>query len=95
MGGRLPRPVPLSGASEALRAEPGIYCGATIRETTGSAAAVVRIYDNASAASGPLLETVGLAQGESVSVHHAGVWAESGLYVEVVSGDVEGSVYLA
>lgn len=86
------RSVPLTGSDQVVSAAAAIYRGVTVRETAG-AAAVVRIYDNASAASGTLLETIGLAAGACYSVvHPSGVWAEAGIYVDVVSGAIEGSV---
>lgn len=82
----------LTGSNQAALARPGAYCGFTIRETAGSTA-VVRLFDNASAASGTPLEEISLAANESRSelyVHP--VWARNGIYVQVVSGTVAGSV---
>lgn len=95
MGPGLARPVALTGSDQAVRAASSVYRGITVRETTGAAGAVVRVYDNASAASGTLLQTVALGNGGSFSVlHPAGVWAADGVYVDVVSGSVEGAIYL-
>lgn len=86
------RSIPLTGADQAVRATASVYRGFTIRETAG-AAAVVRIFDNASAASGTVLEEISLAANESArECYGAGIWAENGIYVDVVSGAVAGSV---
>lgn len=84
----------------AVRASAGRYCGFSLRDT-GGAGAVVRIYDNASAASGTIVETISLVAGESRAEYYAdedgkgGVWCANGLYFSVVSGTVEGSVRVA
>lgn len=69
------------------------YKGFAIRET-GGATAVVRIYDN-TAASGTLIDTISLTSGESRSefLHGEGIALQTtGLYVDIVSGSVEGSI---
>lgn len=91
MGG-LVRAVALTGSDQVVLAAPGAYRGLTVRETAGSTAAV-RVYDHASAGSGTLLETVSLAANASVQLlYPAAVWAVNGIYVDIVSGTVEGSV---
>jgi hypothetical protein len=77
-------------------AGPATYRGITVRETSGSAGAVVKIYDNASAGSGTILETIALAQSQSYTViHPSAVIASAGIYADIVAGAVEGSVYIA
>lgn len=84
--------VALSGSDQAVSARPAIYRGFTIRETAGSTA-VVRIFDNASAATGTVLEEISLAANESAREFYAhGIAAAAGVYVDVVSGTVVGSV---
>jgi len=86
------RAVALTGSDQAVRADASIYCGFTIRETAGAAAVVV-IYDHASAASGTILEQISLAANESRGeCYPGGIWAVNGIYVDVVSGAVAGSV---
>jgi hypothetical protein len=86
-------PVALTGSDQAVRASSAYYRGFTIRETTGGATAVVRIYDNASAASGTILDEISLVAGESArEFYPGGIWATNGVYVDVVSGTVTGSV---
>lgn len=86
--------VALTGSDQVVRATHGTYCGFSIRETAG-AAAVVRIYDHASAASGNLLDTIRLAANESArECYPRGIRADNGVYVDIVSGTVEGSVRL-
>jgi hypothetical protein len=85
-------PVALTGSNQAVSATPAAYRGFTIRETAG-AVAVVRIWDNASAASGVVLEEISLAANESArELYLPGVWAANGVFVQVVSGTVVGSV---
>jgi hypothetical protein len=96
MGAHVLRTVALTGSDQAVRATEAIYAGFTIRETSGSAAAVVVIYDNASAASGTIIEQIGLAQGESAREYYLnGIWCVNGIYVDVVSGAVAGSIRYA
>lgn len=86
------RTVALTGADQAAFAARCVYAGFTIRETAGSTA-VVQIFDNASAASGVLLDTISLAASESArEFYPGGIFAVNGVYVEIVSGTVEGSV---
>ena len=85
--------VALTGSDQAVRAGNGFYRGYTVVETGGSNAATVRIYDNASAASGTLIGAVNLAAGGSADVHCDGVWVANGIYVDVGgTGTVAGSV---
>jgi hypothetical protein len=85
--------VALTGSNQAVRATSGAYCGFTIRETAG-AVAVVRIYDNATTNSGTLLEEIALAAAESAREYYqgGGVRCANGIYVNVVSGTVSGSI---
>lgn len=79
--------------SAVVRSAASFYKGACVRETAGAAAAV-RIYDNASAASGTLLATISLpANGSHTDITPpGGVAAVNGIYWSVVSGTVEGTV---
>lgn len=70
----------------------GVYDGLIIRETAG-ATALVKLYDNPSANSGTLVDIVSLAaNGVANSIRC--VRFQNGLYVDVVSGAVEGTVFL-
>jgi hypothetical protein len=88
------RTVALTGSDQAVRAAASIYRGYTVVETGGSSTATVRIYDNASAASGTLIGAVNLAAGGSADLYLlGGVWCDNGVYVDVGgSGTVAGSV---
>lgn len=86
-------PIALTGSDQAARATACIFQGWTIRETAG-AAAYVRMYDNASAASGTLVGEVSLAANGSSTIVGAGIRCTAGLYVDIVSGTVEGSVFI-
>ena len=80
--------------SGAVVAAPCTFRGCSIRDTTGSAN-TVKIYDNASAASGTVLLAVELAGDASVPplAIPAGVRAVNGLFLET-TGAVEGSVWI-
>jgi hypothetical protein len=79
--------------SAAIAATAKDYRGFTIRETAGAAAVVV-LYDNASAASGAILEEIALAPLESAREFYpdGGVKTTAGIYLSVTSGAVVGSV---
>jgi hypothetical protein len=85
-------PRALTGSDQQVVTGPATYRGYSLRETA-SAAAVVRVWDGTSAA-GTLLDTVALAADGSAQAWHdgGGIRAASGVFVEVVSGAVEGSV---
>ncbi|GII88271.1 hypothetical protein Ssi03_62610 [Sphaerisporangium siamense] len=88
----LVRPVPLTGSDQPVSATPAIYRGFTVRETAG-ATAVVRIFDHASAASGTVLEEITLAaNGSARELYGAGLLTTNGIYVQIVSGAVSGSI---
>lgn len=69
------------------------YNGFSLREATGTASAVVRIFDGMDA-TGLVLDEVSLAPGESRSEFYPrdGFPAARGIFVQVVSGSVAGSV---
>lgn len=94
MGDAPARSLPLTGSDQVVRNGPTLYCGFVAVETGGSLAATVRIYDNASAASGTLIDAVNLAAGESASrLYERSIWCENGVYVDVGgTGTVAGSV---
>lgn len=86
------RSVALTGSDQAVRATASVYSGFTVRETAGSTA-LVRIFDNASAASGTVLDEISLSANESArEFYPGGLWADNGIYVDVVNGAVAGSV---
>jgi hypothetical protein len=69
------------------------YQGFSLRETSGSAGATVRVYNGVSAA-GVLLDTISLLANESAREDYGGrgLLAPLGIYFELVAGAVEGSV---
>jgi len=71
--------------------------GFTLTENAGTpAAAQIRLYDNASAASGTILATLKFVASESkFSLPQGdGVYFTAGVFAQVVSGSVEGSVFI-
>jgi hypothetical protein len=83
----------LTGADQVVSAYPVFYQGFTLVETSGTAGALVRIYDNASAPSGTILGLVSLSPfGSDREYYYPGLMAQHGIYVDVVSGAISGSV---
>lgn len=83
----------LTGANQQVSTGKGRYRGFSIAETTGSATARVRIFDSTSAA-GTVLEEVSLTANQSAREYYPD-WSfavVNGIYVQVVSGSVSGSV---
>lgn len=87
----------LSGSDQALRASPAYLAGFVIQETGGSSTATIRIYDNASAASGTLVGAANLAASGSATVaFFRPINCVNGLYVDVGgSGTIAGCVLIA
>ena len=80
-------------AAGALKAAAGLYHGFSLRETTGVAPAIVRLFDHASSATGTCVEEISLAPGESAREYYVdGVICALGLFAQTVSGSVAGSV---
>lgn len=88
------RAIALTGSDQLAYTGRSFYCGFSVRETAGSTAAI-RVYDNTSG-SGTLLDTISLAANESARENYGTdpLSAENGIYVDIVSGTVEGSVRL-
>lgn len=68
-----------------------IYHGYAVHET-GGATAVARIRDGG-VVGGKIIDVISLASGGVASNHSANVLARNGLYFELVSGAMEGSVF--
>lgn len=87
-------PINCPTSTGVVRTIPGVYGGYSLRETSGSAAATVKIYDATSAPTGttPILDEIVLAQGASAGAEMKwGVRALVGIWV-VITGAVEGSI---
>jgi len=84
-----------TGQTGRLSTSSGRLAGFSIRETSGAAAAVVRLRDG-SDATGDLLSTISLVSGESVRdwFMPSGISFGYGLFLEVLTGVVEAVVYL-
>lgn len=91
--------IALTGLDQLIADQPGTsrpdayrYLGFSIRETTGLAGAVVEIFDGLDSG-GKLIESIAISSGGSVREYYPnGVILEDGLFVNVVSGTVRGSV---
>jgi hypothetical protein len=77
-----------------VNATPCTFRGCSIRDTSGSTN-TIKVYDNASAASGTILLAVQLAANASVPplAVSDGLRANAGLYLST-TGSVEGSVWV-
>ncbi len=86
--------IPTTTADQVVLGPRAIMYGWTLRETTGSAAAVARLH-NGQDSTGPIAASIGLVAGGSEIQGPAGpgVLMDAGVYLEVVSGSVEGSVF--
>ncbi len=95
MGGVLgnARAIALTGNDQVVSANPSLYYGFSIRETSGSATALVRIFDNASTNSGTVLDEISLTANQSArELYPDALRAVNGVYLDVVAGAVAGSV---
>lgn len=83
--------VAITGSDQAITPGRVKYHGFSLRETAGSTA-VVRIYDGTSA-TGTLLDSVSFVANESAREWYPdGIETSLGIYVDIISGAVEGSV---
>lgn len=89
--------ISIAAGSQTIHDTPATYYGLTVRNT-GVASGVIRIWDNVSAASGLLLETVTVPASNSFNIQYnvedqtGGIRASNGIYYELVSGTFEGSI---
>ena len=84
--------IALTGADQQVLSGPGIYRGIVARETAGGTA-VLQVRDGIGN-TGTLLDLVSLAANGYASGTNQEVRFTTGLWVEVVSGSIEGSVRL-
>lgn len=85
----------LPAASAVLVTGRALLKGFDLRETSGTTAATVRLWDSSVAsAAGPQLTTIQLNPAESTAdwFPESGKGVERGVYFQLVSGAVEGSV---
>lgn len=86
-------PVALTGSDGQHFTGPGVLRGFTVRETAGSAARI-RIHDGTST-SGTVIAASSLAgNGAETITLGDGVRFSTGLYVDVDTGAIEGSLYI-
>ena len=86
-------PTSLPASSKAIRSGAGQLGGFSVAETAGSTAKI-RLWDNATSASGTLVATIPLTANAGLTKEFKwGVRLTNGLFVEVVSGAVEGSLF--
>lgn len=92
--GTKPYPFTLNAAGEPITQRFAELMGYSMIESTGAAAATVNIYNGADA-SGQLVATIALASGASTTKHFGdlGVECDTGLYVDVATGSVKGSIW--
>jgi hypothetical protein len=89
-------PTNLPAASALLYSGAGKVVGWAFRETTGTTTAVIRLWDG-TANTGRLIAPIALGAGQSTrdSTPIGGILTLQGVYFELVSGTVEGSVWIA
>ncbi len=89
-----PVAVPTTTANVQVTNRNSIMTGWSFRETTGNAGAVLRIVDGHDA-NGQLVAAVGLSAGTAqvVSVAPGGLSISVGVYIDVVSGSIEGAIW--
>lgn len=86
---------PAGTGSGEVTTRPCLLMGWSVRESSGSAAAVIRLR-NGHTTDGAIAASIGLATSGSTTdtAGPDGVWCDSGLYLEVVSGAVEASIWV-
>ncbi len=70
-----------------------IYRGFAVRETAGSTAEI-RIYDGTSTSGTFIGGTTLAANAQVTTIVDGGLWCAGGIYVDVVSGAVSGSIWI-
>lgn len=84
--------VALTGSNQTIAQPSSVYCGFSIRETSGTAVATVRIW-NGTSATGTILDDISLTAGQSArELYPEGIAAELGIFVQIVAGSVAGSI---
>lgn len=85
---------PISSYGGFLSAGNGLIAGFNLHETTGTASAFVKVHDGADA-NAPTMLFISLGPGESTRDWYfpGGLRYQSGLYIEIVSGAIEGVMY--
>ena len=87
------RSIALTGSDQAASTAAGSYRGVALWNSHATNGSTVTLYDNASAASGTVIDAFTLAAGTSASVLHDGIWCVNGIYVDIGgTGTVVGSV---
>jgi hypothetical protein len=91
------RAVNLTGSNQQIPQTVTVrYAGFSVRETSGTARALIVIWDtDTSTATGTILEQIALSPGETAREYYPSgdpFVAFKGIYVQVVSGAVAGSV---
>lgn len=94
-GDTIPIPMGIQTDGKLIIGRKATVLGWSLVETTGSARAELRILDGADA-NGTLIADITLSPGESTRdlVPAPGVVARSGVYAKVVSGSVDGSLWV-
>lgn len=88
-------PVPATSTSRNIIKTAGALIGWSLRETTGSAAASVDIYDG-NTNEGTKVASMAMASGGDDHIYMGpfGIPVRTGLYLDVVSGSVAGAVWV-
>lgn len=89
-----PVPIGTKTAGSSILSTAADLIGWSLKETTGAAAATVNIY-NGTSNKGTLVAALAIPSGSTdrYSLDMFGVYCDSGIYLDVVSGSVTGSVW--
>lgn len=89
-----PIAVPTTTQDVQLTNRDSIVTGWSFRETTGAAGAILRIVDGKDA-NGQLVAAISLSSGTAqvVSLAPGGLAVSVGIYIDLVSGSIEGAVW--
>lgn len=88
-------PIPVTTTSRLIYSRPTVVMGWAFVETTGTANATVYLR-NGRDAGGTLVVPISLLSAQSTRdyLSPAGVYCDSGIYLQVISGSVTGSVWV-
>lgn len=91
----LPLPIPTITTDKTLTTRVCLFCGWSLRETTGSAPATAEFHGGTDTTN-PIVGEEQMASGTAGTKHLGteGVLCESGLMIHVISGSVTGVAYV-
>lgn len=87
--------IPTTTANVQVTGRDSVLTGWSFRETTGTAGAIARLIDGKDA-NAQLVAAISLSSGQAVALSLApgGLLITTGLYLDMVSGSIEGAVWV-